>query len=194
MRKLTLIAAVAFAAMLFTSCGKHDYNEFVGTWGAERVEYYNTDYAGNPIPASIQTYTYDPEDADNSIRLTFRDNGTGEMRDSAIDTLYTNYDEEHEIYLDTIPCSDTVLIYPFTCNFDKINQCMYMNMEGEARPYRIEIVNMDKNSFVYVNEYGKDYMEKSYMKRITGKVPNTAKSSKSVRHPHNKPGSLFGSR
>ena len=84
MRKLTLIAAVAFAAMLFTSCGKHDYNEFVGTWGAERVEYYNTDYAGNPIPASMQTYIYDPEDVDNSIRLTFRDNGTGEMRDSAI--------------------------------------------------------------------------------------------------------------
>jgi hypothetical protein len=193
MRKLTLIAAVAFAAMLFTSCGKHDYDEFVGTWGAEKVEYYNIDYAGNPIAASMQTYTYDPEDEDNSIRLTFRADNTGEMRDSAIDTLYTNYDEEHEIYLDTIPCSDTVMIYNFTCSFDKFNQCMYMNIVGEARPYRIDIVNMDKNTFVYVNEYGNDYVEKAYMKRITGKVTKSG-SSKPVRHPHNKPGSLFGSR
>ena len=83
MRKLTLIAAVAFAAMLFTSCGKHDYDEFVGTWSAEKVEYYNIDYAGNPIPASMETYTYDPEDVDNSIRLTFKADRTGEMRDSA---------------------------------------------------------------------------------------------------------------
>jgi len=194
MRKLTLIAAVAFAAMLFTSCGKHDYDEFVGTWGAEKVEYYNIDYAGNPIAASMQTYTYDPEDEDNSIRLTFRADNTGEMRDSAIDTLYTNYDEEHEIYLDTIPCSDTVMIYNFTCSFDKFNQCMYMNIVGEARPYRIDIVNMDKNTFVYVNEYGNDYVEKAYMKRITGKVTKSEKSSKPVRHPHNKPGSLFGNR
>lgn len=194
MRKLTFIAAVAFAALLFTSCGKHDYNEFVGTWGAEKVEYYNIDYAGNPIAASMQVYTYNPDDVDNSIRLIFRADGTGEMRDSAIDTLYTNYDEELEVYLDTIPCSDTVIIYPFTCSFDKINQCIYMNMTDEARPYRIDIVDMDKNSFVYVNEYGNDYVEKSYMKRVSGKVPNTAKSDKPVRHPHNKPGSLFGSR
>lgn len=194
MRKLTLIAAVAFAAMLFTSCGKHDYDEFVGTWAAEKVEYYNIDYAGNPIAASMETYTYNPEDEDNSIRLTFRADRTGEMRDSAIDTLYTNYDEEHEIYLDTIPCSDTVMIYHFTCSFDKFNQCMYMNMSDSPRPYRLDIVSMDKNSFVYVNEYGNDYVEKSYMKRISGKVTKSEKTSKPVRHPHNKPGSLFGSR
>lgn len=194
MRKLTLIAAVAFAAMLFTSCGKHDYDDFVGTWSAEKIEYYNIDYAGNPIAASMETYVYDPEDVDNSIRLTFRSDRTGEMRDSAIDTLWTDYNEETGVYETCIACPDTVLIYPFTCSFDKYNQSIYMNMSDSPRPYRIEIISMDKNTFVYENEYGTDYVERAYMKRITGKVTNSAKSSKPVRHPHNKPGSLFGSR
>ena len=83
MKKLTLIAAMAFAALLFTSCGKHNYDEFVGTWGAEKVEYYNIDYAGNPIAASMQTYTYDPEDVDNSIRLSVRSK-QGDLRVSMI--------------------------------------------------------------------------------------------------------------
>ena len=53
MKKLTLFATLAILAVMFASCKKVDYNAFVGTWGVEKIEYYNIDYAGNPIAASF---------------------------------------------------------------------------------------------------------------------------------------------
>ena len=88
MKRLTLWATLAITAMLFTSCGKEDYKSFIGTWGVEKIEYYNTDYAGNPIGASLESHVFDPNDTDNGIHLIFREDKTGEMRDSAVDTVW----------------------------------------------------------------------------------------------------------
>ena len=104
MKKLTFLTTMAIAALLFTSCSKIDYKSFFGTWGVEKIEYYNTDYAGNPIPASMETYNYDPYDANNSIRLTFNEDKTGEMRDRAIDSIGVDYDEETGAYDHYIIC------------------------------------------------------------------------------------------
>ena len=52
---------------------------FIGTWGVEKIDYYNIDYAGNPIVASIMTYAYDPNDISNGIQLVFREDNTGEI-------------------------------------------------------------------------------------------------------------------
>ena len=52
MKKIALMAVVVFATMLFTSCRKYDYTDFIGTWGVEKLEYYNIDDQGNPIPNS----------------------------------------------------------------------------------------------------------------------------------------------
>ena len=195
MKKLTLLAIVAFAALLFTSCGKYEYSQFVGTWSTEKIEYYNIDYAGNPIAGSLETYDYDYEDPDNSIRLIFRDDKTGEMRDSAIDTIYL-YNDTTDHYDIPISCPDTIIVTRFTCSYDKSDQTLYMNMEDSPRPYRIVITEITSDSFIYENEYGTDYMERAYMKRITDKSTksSTSRSKKEVRHPHNKPGSIFGHR
>lgn len=195
MKKLTLMAMVAFAALLFTSCGKYEYSQFVGTWSTEKIEYYNIDYAGNPIAGSLETYDYDYEDPDNSIRLIFRDDKTGEMRDSAIDTIYL-YNDTTDHYDIPISCPDTIIVTRFTCSYDKSDQTLYMNMEDSPRPYRIVITDITSNTFIYENEYGTDYMERAYMRRITDNSSKsaTSRSNKEVRHPHNKPGSLFGNR
>ena len=60
MKKLGIITLCAVCTFLFASCGK-DYKTFVGTWGVEKIEYYNIDYAGNPIAATIVTHNYDPD-------------------------------------------------------------------------------------------------------------------------------------
>ena len=78
---------MAMVAMLFASCSKTDFKSFIGTWGVEKIEYYNIDYAGNPIAASLETFTFDPNDTNNGIQLVFRTDKTGEMRDSAIDSI-----------------------------------------------------------------------------------------------------------
>lgn len=182
---------VAFAALLFASCSKHDYSQFVGTWGVEKIEYYNIDYAGHPIAGSLKYYEYDPYDADNSIRLIFKDDKTGEMRDSAIDTIWTDQNETTEEYETFIVCPDTVVVTAFTCSYDKSDESLYMILEDDPRPYRMHIVDIDKDSFVYENEYGTDYVEKAYLKRINKSATKTA-SRKPVSHPHNRPGSLFG--
>ena len=194
MKKLTLIAIVAFAAMLFTSCGKAEYSQFVGTWGTEKIEYYNLDYAGNPISGSLHSFEYDYDDPNNSIQMIFRDNKTGEIRDSAIDTMYL-YNEETNTYNIPIYCPDTVLITKFTCSYDKSEQSLYMNMEDSPRPYRISIIELNNETFVYENEYGTDYVEKAYMRRIDGKTTkSTRRGNTVVRHPHKMPGTIFGRR
>ena len=188
MKKLAFLTMMAIAALMFTSCSKTDYKSFVGTWGVEKIEYYNIDYAGNPIAASLETFTYDPNDTDNGIHLIFKSNKTGEMRDSAIDSLLTIQDGD-TVY---IQCSDTVLVTKFSYSYDKSDNSLYMNMDNSARPFRLQIHDKTDDSFIYENEYGKDYVEKAYMKRVS---KSTKSASRNVpAHPHNRPGSVFGSR
>lgn len=194
MKKLTLMVMVAVAALMFTSCGKIEYSQLVGTWGTEKIEYYNVDYWGNPIPGSGDTYQFDYDDPDNSIQLIFRDDKTGKMRDSAIDTIYL-YNEETGKYDIPVYCPDTVLVTNFTCSYDESDQTLYMNMEDNPRPYRVVVTELTNETFVYENEYGTDYVEKAYMRRIS-KTPakSAGRNNKEMRHPHNRPGSIFGRR
>ena len=184
MKKVTLLTMMAMVAMLFTSCSKTDFKSFVGTWGVEKIEYYNIDYAGNPIAASLETFTFDPNDADNGIQLTFRADKTGEMRDSAIDSLLVD-----SVY---IHCPDTVLVTKFTYSYDKSDKSLYMNMDNSARPFRLQIENLTSDSFTYENEYGVDYMEKAYLKRISKSTKSASRNMPA--HPHKGPGALFGDR
>ena len=82
------------------------------------------------------------------------------MRDSAIDTLWTNWNEETETYDSYIYCPDTVMVYKFTYSYDKSETTLYMNIDYGTymRTFRMYIENMTDNSFVYENEYDKDYM------------------------------------
>ena len=189
MKKLTFLTMMALVALLFTSCSKTDYKSFVGTWGVEKIEYYNIDYAGNPIAASLKTFTYDPSDTDNGIQLIFKSNKTGEMRDSAIDSLEVVQGDGDTIY---IQCPDTVLVTKFTYSYDNSVNSLYMNMDNSTRPFRLQIHDLTNDSFIYENEYGKDYMEKAYMKRVS-KTTNLV-SRNVPAHPHKRPGSVFGSR
>jgi hypothetical protein len=192
MKKLTFLTTMAIAALLFTSCSKIDYKSFCGTWGVEKIEYYNTDYAGNPIPASMETYTYDPNDVNNSIRLTFNEDKTGEMRDSAIDSIGVDYDEATGAYDHYIICPDTVLVTPFTYSYDQTDRTLYMNMkyEDRLRTFKLQISNFTDDSFVYENEYDMDYAEKAYLKRIT-KSSSKSATRQTPSHPH-KYGSFLG--
>lgn len=187
MKKPGIFAFCAFAALVFASCNKTDYTTFVGTWGVEKIEYYNIDYAGNPIDASMTTYYFDPNDIDNGIRLVFRENKTGEMLDSAVDTVW--YEEGDELKYIVNP--DTTLVTTFTYSYDNSDRILYMNMEY-VRTYQMRISNLTANSFVYENEYMQNYVEKAYVKRITNK--SSDKSSRhSVKHSH-KPGAFLGRR
>ena len=193
MKKITLMTVLAIGAMFFTSCVKIDYKSFVGTWGVEKIEYYNVDYAGDPIAASMVSYNYDPNSSDNGIQLVFREDQTGEMRDSAIDTIFL-WNSETEAYDIPLPCPDTVVVTPFTYSYDKSDRSLYMNMtyDSTLRTYRMHVRDFKEDSFTYENEYDKDYMEKAYLKRIT-KASSKSTDRQTVKHPH-KPGSFLGGR
>ena len=118
MKKATLITLCAIAAVMFTSCGKIDTKGFIGTWGVEKIEYYNVDYAGNPIAASMSTFDLVPGDQQSGIDLIFREDMTGEMRDRSQDTLKLDYDEETGEYETIIICPDTTLVTKFTYSVD----------------------------------------------------------------------------
>lgn len=198
MKKLTLFV-MAFVALLFASCNKNktDYKSFVGTWGVEKIEYFNIDYYGHPISSSIESFNYNPNDPDNTIQLVFREDKTGEMRDGAIDTLYLDYNEETQVYETVLYRPDTVLVYTFTYSYDKSESALYMNMKYTypyvySRTFMVKVSDVEDNSFVYENEYNVNYVEKAYLKRVSNS-PSKSSSHEAVKHP-NHPGSFFGSR
>lgn len=191
MKKLALLATVVMMALMFTSCNKTDYKSFIGTWGVEKIEYYNIDYAGNPIAASVSTYTYDPNDIENGIQLIFREDKSGEMRDNDVDTIWLENEETHE-YDHYIYNPDTTLVYPFTFSYDKSDRILYMNMDygTTLRTFKMNIYDFSNDSFVYENEYLMDYVEKAFMKRISD-TPTKSGSRQASKHPH-MPGSFLG--
>ena len=193
MKKLTLVATMALVAMLFASCGKHDYDDLIGTWGVEKIEYYNIDYAGNPIESTISSYTFDPNSSDNGIQMIFREDKSGEIRDSAIDTIWL-WNEDLGAYDSAIYCPDTVLVTTFTCSYDKSEQVIYLNASDSPRPYRMPVVELTKNTFIYENEYNNNYTEKAYLKRLSNKPTKSADRSNPVKHPHRMQGTIFGNK
>ena len=197
MKKLTFFATMTIVALVFASCNKNDYSKFVGTWGVEKIEYYNIDYAGNPITSSIETHTYNPQDTDNGIHLVFKADKTGEMRDSAIDTVLTDWNDVTETFDSYIVNPDTVLVYPFTYSYDKFESVLFLTIRYSypyeyMRTYQMKVSNLTNNTFIYENEYDIHYMERAYLKRIND-APSKSASIQTVKHPH-KPGSLLGDR
>ena len=194
MKKITLLTLCAVVAMQFTSCAKLDEKSFVGTWGVEKIEYYNIDYAGNPISSSTTTFNMVPGDQQSGIDLIFREDMTGEMRDRSQDTLKLDFDEETGTYGTIIVCPDTTLVTKFTYSVDGRSSILYMNLTYPVvRTYKMNIVNMDKDSFVYENEYYQDYVEKAYMKRLSNSTSKSANRSGQSSRPRRE-GSLFSDR
>lgn len=195
MKKLTLFATLAIAALMFTSCNKTNFKSFVGTWGVEKIEYYNIDYAGNPIAASMETYNYDPNDTGNGIHLVFREDKTGEMRDSAIDTVWL-YNEETQEYDSCIYRPDTVLVYTFTYTYDASESSLIMKTRYTypyeyMRTFMMKVSDMTNNSFIYENEYDVNYVERAYLKRVDDATSKVTRQT--PKHP-SKPGAFLGGR
>ena len=182
MKQIKLIAAFAVMALLLASCGKkNDYKAFVGTWGVEKIEYYNIDYACNPIPATIETYNFNPDNINDGIQLIFREDKSGEMRDKSRDTLYFDFDTVTNTYQTIIVCPDTTLVTKFTYSYDNSQSILYMNMDY-VRTFMMHVYNLESNSFTYENEYGKDYVERAYLKRLSSdKSSKAIEKSKEVR-------------
>ena len=140
-------------------------NPFLGVWGLEHLDYYNLDYAGNPIAASLETFNFDPYDIDNGIQMVFREDRSGEMRDSSLDSIWV---DDHYIV-----CPDTVIVSRYTYSFDFETSVLYVNMEN-GQTFTLQIVEQSTDAFVYENKYSQDYLEKAYLRRISS-VPDKSK-------------------
>lgn len=204
MKKVSVIFC-ALVAMIFSSCGKEV--SFVGTWGVEKIEYesYNTDYAGNPIAGSMlsSTLIYDPYDFNNGLQLVFKADKTGEFRDSDVDTVPYDWNDETHTYESYVVNPDTTLVTEFTYSYDKVESALYMTMKY-TRPYpftkifMLKVTDLTEDSFVYENEYGQDadnrvYIERSYLRRVSDDSSKSARGGKSQSRP-TMPGSLLSGR
>lgn len=144
---------------------------FIGIWGVDRIEYYNIDYAGNPIVSTLTTEDYDPYDINSGLQLVFREDHTGEVRDNSVDTIWSWNPETDSSY---IVCPDTTLVTRFTYSFDLESFVLFMDME-DSHPWRLKVVELNPDVFVYENEYAQSYVEKAYLRRISN-IPDKSKS------------------
>lgn len=144
---------------------------FVGVWGVEQLDYYNTDYMGEPIPATLVTYYYVPGDPNDGIDMIFREDQTGEIIDRTLDSL-----------------SVRTFAYSFYENDSVLNIVV---QTPSYHAYLLNISEMTDDSFVYINEYADNYIEKAYLKRLSN-VPEKSKSTNTVvSDKPSKKGSLF---
>lgn len=194
MKKAKLLAVFAIAMLMLASCGNKDKesNPFVGVWGVEKIEYYNIDYAGNPIEASMESYSYMVGDPLNGIDLVFRENKTGEIRDKDIDTLYFDYDTITHTYQTILPCPDSVFVTPCpNYIYDEKASALYITPLHE-RPFMMKISNLSDNSFTYENEYAPYYVERAHLRRVSSDAKMSPAKHQSSR-PY-KPGAFLGGR
>jgi glutathionylspermidine synthase len=214
MKKIALSVICVVAAFLLSSCGKEEYQRFVGTWGVEKIVYesYNTDYAGEPIEGSIETETYmfDPNKVEDGIQMVFKADKTGELHDNAIDTIYYVFDDNDSIYVaytikpagfdilhdSILPCADSTFVTRFTYSFDETESVLYLTMSN-ANTFRMVISGFEKDAFTYENVYAVDeedndkvYKETADLKRISKSTPKPT-NRQTTKHP-NKRGSFLG--
>lgn len=123
-------------------------NPFLGIWGVEKIEYYSVDYAGNPIAASLETYTYDPNDIEHGVQLVFREDKTGEIRDNSVDFI------------------DTTLVANFTYAYDFDVYNLFINKD-DYQSIKVDIKELSHDTFVYEYEYVSSQVEKAYLKRLS---------------------------
>ena len=181
MKRIILFFFALAMVLGWTSCGKNDYMAFVGTWGVERIDYYNIDFYGQPIENTVETFYFTPGDPDNGIDLVFRNDRTGEMRDRSRDTLIFISDIiDNDTIIDTIICPDTTLITNFTYSYHDDDATLYMNMlVAQPFTYQMRIESLTNNSFVYENEYRLHIVEKAYLVRISDDTRHADRASKS---------------
>ena len=198
MKKVKLVMICLALGMIFVSCKKDSDdsaitlkdNLFWGVWGIEKIEYYNIDYAGNPIEASMETFEMTPGDPQSGIDLIFRQNKTGEMRDRSQDSIWTDWNPQTQQYETLIVNSDTTLVTTFTYLVDGEDSTLYLNMDY-ARTFMMHIQEITDSTFIYTNEYDVDYVERAYLKRLSD--AKAAPSKQNVKRP-NKPGAFLGER
>lgn len=190
MKRINLLLALAVIALGFTSCrdSSTDYMMFVGTWGLDHLQYYNVDYAGNPITGTETDYDFTPGDPDGGIDLVFRNDKTGEMRDRSRDIIYIKDSSTGEV-IDSIICPDTTLVTCFTYNYHK-GEPLYMNMES-AIIFKMQIEELGSDNFTYINQYNSQIAEKAWMVRINDDANKERTSFTKPVNRVSRPGSLM---
>ena len=188
MKRITLFVSLLAVVLSFASCKKHNYKDFVGVWGVERIEYYNIDYAGNPISSTMDVYEFPLADANDGIDMVFYADKTGEIRDRSRDTVYDVH-SLNPYSCDTIINPDTTLVTHFRYNYIEEESKLFLELET-TEIYSLRISNFDNNSFNYVNEYYVDYIEKAYLKRISDTPTSKGTRVKPTYRP-SRPGSVL---
>lgn len=173
MKRLSLYAAMMMLIVVVASCAKYDTSSFIGTWGVERIDYYNIDYNGDPIDYTTKTFYFTPGDMENGIDLVFRADQTGEMRDRSRDTIYMDWNDSLEVYETVIICPDTTIVTSFTYSYDKDQSQLYMTLQPSMYTYKMEVKFTDSENFIYENNYRPYVVEKSWMVRYSKETRGT---------------------
>lgn len=181
-------------AMAFSlaSCGPDSddsYLQFVGSWGVEHIEYYNIDYAGNPIPATVEVHDFVLGDPHDGIDLIFNSDKKGEMRRRDVDTFYVKVSINPTTY-DTIIDPDTTWVIPFQYTFDSDESALYLTTLDDMKTNKMMISNFKDNSFMYLNEYKPNEVEKAFLKRLST-ADNSRKSFPKPTYRPRRPGSFL---
>lgn len=146
-------------------------SSFIGVWGIEQIDYYNTDYYGEPIPATLVTYYYVPGDPDDGIDMIFREDYKGEMIDRSL---------------------DSISVKTFTYLFSENDSVLYLTvLTPSYHPYILNISEMTDDSFVYLNEYSDNYIEKAYLKRLSYDPEKSKSTNTIISDKPSKKGPLF---
>ena len=111
------------------------------------------------------------------------------MRRRDVDTFYVQISVDPEEY-ETIINPDTTVVIPFRYSYDEEVSTLFVTMLDDMHTFGMVVSNLTDDSFMYVNEYDLDYVEKAWLKRIN-KVAKSPKSGTKSTYRPRRPGSLM---
>lgn len=183
MKKIMLLTVAFMMAMGLFSCGKSEESQLVGRWGLLRLEYYHTDFYGQPIESTIEAEEFVPGDMENGVELVFYANKHGEWIDRDLDTFLVQISINPVMY-DTIINPDTVVVTNFTYSYDQDLSALYLRT-SLAETFQLSIETLNDNTFIYTNEYKQNVVERAVLRRIDSKSQekSSGKTSKRITRP-----------
>jgi hypothetical protein len=127
-------------------------------WGVAFYERWNTDFYGEMIPETYETYTFNPEDTLQGFTMYFFENNSGCQADNK--TSGRSY-------------------FLFDYEYDESNSNFYISFEtneGSApEDYNAHVNTLNDTLFVLTNEYKDHWFEKATMSKI-GEIETNQKS------------------
>lgn len=135
---------------VFVSQNKLDFDGMINkVFGLTKLEHWNTDFFGQIVEDSYETWEFDPYDTTRGQLMYFFEHGQGVQRNREL--------SDHAIY------------FPFEYEYDadsSILHIVFHLVNDSLEPYNPEVLCASDSLYRFMHEYKPDFFERADMRKV----------------------------